>query len=69
MVAGKEQLAQTNLQLQAALARARREAERSAALARAERAAKEKLGSLLERERERVKQLQEQRRKISTELK
>ncbi len=69
VVAGREQLAQTNLQLEAALARARREAERSAALARAERAAKEKLGSLLERERERVKQLQEQRRKISTELK
>jgi eukaryotic-like serine/threonine-protein kinase len=69
VVAGREQLAQTNLQLEAALTRARREAERSAALARAERAAKEKLGSLLERERERVKQLQEQRRKISTELK
>lgn len=69
VVAGKEQLAQTNLQLQAALARARREAERSAALASAERAAKEKVGALLERERERVKQLQEQRRKISTELK
>jgi hypothetical protein len=69
VVAGKERLALTNEQLAAALDRARKEAARSAALAKAERAAKEEAAALLLRERERVKQLEEQKRKISTKLK
>ncbi len=69
VVAGKERLALTSEQLAAALALARKEAERSAALAKAERAAKEEAAALLARERERVRQLEEQKRKISTQLK
>jgi eukaryotic-like serine/threonine-protein kinase len=66
---GRQQLALTNEQLEAALGRVRKEAERSAALAEAERAAKEEVSALLEQERNRVKLLEEQRQKISTELK
>jgi len=69
VVLSREQLAQANIQLKAALDRARIEIARSASLAQAERAAKEKNAALLHRERERVKQLEEQKRKISTELK
>jgi serine/threonine protein kinase len=65
----REQLAEANSLLKDALQRARIENARSAELARAERAAKEKNAALLQRERERVKQLEEQKRKISTELK
>jgi len=69
VVAGKEQLAVRNQQLKAALERANRATERANALAKDERAAKENLAVLYAKERERVRKLEEQKRKISTELK
>ncbi len=64
----REQLARANQQLRAALERASAEIARSARLALAERSAKEKNAALLEGERRRVRHLEEQKRRISTEL-
>lgn len=69
VTAGKERLARVNKQLRKAVDQANREAGRATELAAAERATRERVGELLEQEKERVRNLEARTRTMTIELK